>query len=128
MSYKSANANCAKEMGNYGKGILFEPKSLDMNNMVASMAMRSLSSSNSSHIAAHIGVNDIMKPDTYVYDSDSTPITFSPKWYDEHGITDHKPRNNISSHECIIMVVSNDSYLGSWADYKCNTPYPSICE
>ena len=125
MSFKSAKANCAKEMGKYGKGILFEPRSLNMNDMVANMAMRSLSSN---QYCAHIGVNDIMKPDTYVYDSDLTPITFSPKWYDEHGITDHKPRNNISSHECIIMVLSNDSYLGSWADYKCNVPYPSICE
>ena len=124
MSYKNASANCAKEMGKYGKGILFEPKSLNMNNMVANMARGLIGE----HNLAHIGVNDIIKPDTYVYESDSSAITFSPKWYDEHGITDHKPRNNISSHECIIMVLTNDSYLGSWADYRCNLPWASICE
>ena len=122
MNRTDATANCAKEMANYGIGRLFEPKSLEMNNEVATKVFTLIG-----QYGVHIGVNDIAKPDDYVYDSDSTPISFSPKWYDIDS-TSYSPGNGIAFHQCTFISMLENSYMGSWADYICSVPFYSICE
>ena len=60
-------------MSKYGKGKLFEPKSVTINDMVAEKANEIMGSK-----CTLIGLNDFAEPGTFVYDSDSSPLSFTP--------------------------------------------------
>ena len=87
MNYADAKDNCATKMARYGKGRLYEPKSLDSSETVAAKFFEL-----SLKDWFYIGVNDKLQPDTYVYDSNSLPLSFTPnKWYDYSA---YQPGNN----------------------------------
>merc|ERR1712062_358499 len=107
-------------MARYGKGRLFEPKSINMSDMAAAKAFEIFNGD-----FFRIGVNDIVQPDTYVYESNSVPITFTPNWYSSSA--SYRPGNKVEKNKCII-VGSNSDALGEWVDYPCSNTRYSICE
>jgi len=130
MTRTPARSNCENKMARYGKGRLVEPRSLEMNEMVAQKASDLMYVKDPLNGCSYfqIGVNDIEKPDTYVYESNSEPISFTPIWYPSRL---HSPGNNVTRNQCTV-VGSNKSYLGQWADHKCDFPkyvdFCSVCE
>ena len=129
MTRTAARSNCESKMARYGKGRLVEPRSLEMNEMVAQKAFDLMYVKDPLNGCSyfHIGVNDTEKPDTYVYESNLEPISFTPTWYD--GV-DHRPGNNKTRHQC-TYVGSNKQFLDQWADHTSNWKYVlycSICE
>ena len=117
MNYADAKVNCANKMARYGKGRLYEPKSLDSSETVAAKA-NELSLDN----YFLIGVNDIVQPDTHVYDSNSMSLSFTPKWFDDN---DHLPGNNDT---CINVCSFDGPWLGDWMDFPCTNNHHSVCE
>ena len=122
MNYTEAKNNCADKMTSYGIGRLFEPKSYNMSEIVAAKANDILTADTWSWF--WIGVNDIVQPDNFVYESNSLPISFTPNWAP---IISYQPGNNIDNHKCI--VVGFHPYLGVWANYECGSyEIFSVCE
>lgn len=118
MNRVDARTNCANKMAQYGKGVLLEPKSVSMSEMVSRKVQQIIGSK-----YLHIGVNDIVQPDTYVYESNLTPISFTPNWY--AGSATHRPGNNQISYKCTFLSLYE---IGEWVDYECTTQWNSICE
>ena len=117
MNYTKAKTNCEDKMSIYGIGRLFEPKSYNMSEMVAAKANEILKNE-----FFRIGVNDIVQPDNFVYDSNSMPIGFTPNWSQSSSY-----QNNNDSHKCIVIGIYLVN-LGMWYDYTCENPYYSVCE
>ena len=120
MDHFEARANCETKKLVNGSGRLFEPKSHEISEMVAEKANEIFDSEN----YYHIGVNDIAKPDTYVYDSTSLTITFTPKW-DER--KEYRPGNNEPERKCILVGHSKQE-LGKWIDEECRFAVQSVFE
>jgi len=124
MNYTDAKVNCANKMARYGKGRLYEPKSLDSSETVAAKFFEL-----SLIDYFYIGVNDIVQPDTHVYDSNSMPLSFTPKWYsDPDSDSDYRPVNQRGAKNTCIIVGSSTSFLGKWIDYWCFDLFYSVCE
>ena len=120
MNYTEAKTNCANKMTSYGLGRLFEPKSYNMSEMVAAKAKDILA-----RYYFRIGVNDIVQPDNYVYESNSIPIGFTPNWVP---ISSYQPGNNNNEYKCILVGCNQKGNVGMWADHKCDVNVYSVCE
>ena len=116
LKYEAAKANCATKIE---RGRLFEPKSLTMSKMVARKA-------NGKNLDwALIGVNDINQSGKFVYNTDSKPIMFTPKWYSSYG------QANSGSGETYnyVAIGTHGNYVNLWVEIDSpNYRRASICE
>merc|ERR1712083_144192 len=104
------NAYCASKMAEYGFGRVFEPKSLNMSNVVTEKFQNILGEK-----WYRIGVNDRENPGTFVYDSNSLPIDFVPNWVSN---SSEGPDTTIEKYTCVI-VSSRSLDFGVWINIKC---------
>ena len=113
-NYEAAKQNCQTKFK--GKGKMFEPKTLAINEKIHKIAIEDFTS----HY--WVGVNDFQSDGTWVYTSNGSPIPFDAPW--QTG-----PRSRVSI-SCVLS--SNSHYIGKWADdrtgYSCNGNFLSICE
>merc|ERR1711935_366815 len=76
-SYEDAKHNCETKFGGHGK--LFEPKTWSENEMAYNIAKAA------GYSYCWIGVNDKQTEGSYVYESNGSPISFTPKFYSGYG-------------------------------------------
>ena len=124
MNHQNAKMNCVNKMKGYGKGRLVEMTSASMNKAVAEKAAELDFSS-----WFHIGVNDSVQHGTYIYESNSVPISLNPDWYDAGNFG---PYYDKESHKCVMVMGSRhmwgDRALGKWLNYDCSPENQSVCE
>ena len=79
MNRTNAKQNCLSKMKDYGFGQLFEPKSKSMNDLVANKVNTTFGDD---WPLPFIGFNDIAIENTFVFESDNSPVlsAFSPSW------------------------------------------------
>ena len=71
-----------------------------------------------------IGVNDRQTEGSFVYESNGTPIPYTPKFHTGWG--PHKRPFN----KCVLLqwLTNSNKDVVSWLDYRCANPWKSICE
>ena len=109
-NYEDAKQNCEARFNNDGR--LFEPKSWDENE-VAFQVGKALATQN-----WRIGINDKQNEGQFVFESDGTPISYSPTWYFGFGAKG-------TNYNCIIFFTGSTV---KWLDYHCTSKLSSICE
>ena len=118
-----ARTNSANEMAKYGKGTLLEPESFSMCEMVTKKAYEI-----AGRLYLHIGVNDIITPDPYVYESNSVPISFTPNWFRPTSIGNNMLYGNKNKNYKCTFLSSYTSGIGFWIDHPCSLEWYSVCE
>ena len=113
MEFQSGRHIHQKRFKNNGR--LFEPKSWNENE-VAYKIGKLLGEKN-----WHIGINDKQNEGQFVFESDGTPISYSPKWYADYGAKG-------TTMNCILFAIGNSVSTARWHDYTCSSAYGSICE
>merc|ERR1712008_245436 len=112
-TYEDAKQNCETKFSGHGK--LFEPKTWSENEMAYKIA-KSIDNK------WWIGVNDKQTEGSYVYESNGSPISYTPKFYNAYG-------SKGTSANCIFYIPpSSESDIVHWVDYPCYYIYYSICE
>jgi len=116
LNYEDAKTNCAQKLAIHGKEMLYEPQSHKMNQMVAEKANEIFGFIDGSF---WIGVT---RSNTYnfVYDSNSMPLNFTPKWVE-------LASDATTAWRC-IFVFYDTWQLGKWQTYICFADYYSVCE
>merc|ERR1712008_348317 len=112
-SYDDAKQDCETKFAGHGK--LFEPKTWSENQMAFKIAVEDS--------GWWIGVNDRQTEGSYVYESNGSPISFTPKFYPGYG-------SRGTSANCILYVShsGHEFDIVNWLDYKCTDTNYSICE
>ena len=105
-NYEDANQKCRERFVNNGR--LFEPKSWNENEIAYKIG-KSLGDKN-----WQIGIKEKFVRGKYVFESDLTPISYSPKWY-------IRPVG-------ICVHFADNQRTAFWTDTKCRIEYGSICE
>ena len=109
-NYEDAKQNCETKFGGHGK--LFEPKTWSENQMAFKIAKATDSN-------WWIGVSDKQTEGSFVYESNGSPLSYTPKFYSGYG-------SRGTSYNCIL---AHGSDIVHWLDYGCTTTtYYSICE
>ena len=127
MNHANAKLNCLAKMECYGFGRLFEPKSKSMNDLVATEGNKIAFGND----WVYIGFNDIATDETYVFDSDNSPVlsAFSPKWYLPQF---YGPGGSKYLQDCGLLAAYNlyTVDIGDWAETECESGINrrSICE
>ena len=107
MNYDSAKSNCASKFSDGGK--LFEPTTLDVNQLVGKAYEDTIVSDGS---AVWIGVNDIANETNFEYTSSGASIPFSPQWW----------TSNTDSRDCVSL------WFTDWGTEPCHYTQRSICQ
>jgi hypothetical protein len=116
-NYEDAKQNCETKFDGHGK--LFEPKTWSENQMAYKIA-KSIRSN------WWIGVNDKQTEGSFVYESNGSPLSYTPKFYSCCGYGSKGTSKN-----CIIYASpssGHESDIVHWADYSCTDAFYSICE
>ena len=118
LTYDQAIENCKEKMKDYGKGILYQPKSISEQKRIVDMAYEQLDP----RYWHWIGVNDIVTEGHYVYNSNNQTINFNPDWYNVYG-------SQGQSNNCIMIYVNAPDHVNyaKWADMPCTDTWYSIC-
>ena len=116
MTFTNAKANCKDKFGSENHGRLFEPKSLQMNQLVFEASLKVLGFRTSRY--RFLGVDDLSTEGTFVYSSDSSQIAFPIPW------APGDP-NGFNSSNCILVGYRNTD---RWIDALCRQGQHSICE
>jgi len=114
-TYEDAKQNCETKFAGHGK--LFEPKTWSENQMAYKIAK-------ATYRYLWIGVNDKQTEGSYVYESNGSPISFTPKFRPGYG-------SRGTSYNCILYTSpssGHESDIVHWVDYGCTYTYYSICE
>ena len=117
-NYEDAKQNCETKFD--GRGKLFEPKTWSENEMAYKIAKATYS-------YWWIGVNDKQTEGSFVYESNGSPISFTPKFYLGWG-------SKGTSKNCILYhqpFSGHESDIVHWVDFPCSSSsyrYRSICE
>ena len=117
LNYDNATYNCKEKLGN-DYGGLYEPSSIAEQEKVAKLA----DEVSGLKRWAWLGVTDKRIEAKYAYNSNNSPIEFSPNWYGHYGSLG-------TDNNCVIMDLktTSDSFT-QWADKECNEYRPSICQ
>ena len=74
------------------------------------------------HNLGHYSVNDKQTEGSFVYESNGSPISYTPKFYSGYG-------SQGTSRNCILYSPpSTSSDIVDWFDYTCSSSFKSICE
>jgi hypothetical protein len=114
-NYEDAKQNCESKFSGHGK--LFEPKTWSENQMAYKIAKASGS-------LWWIGVNDKQTEGSFVYESNGSPLSYTPKFYAGYGSIG-------TSQNCIIYnppSSGDESDIVHWLDISCTSAFYSICE
>jgi len=117
-TYEDAKQNCETKFAGHGK--LFEPKTWSENQMAYKIAK-------ATSATWWIGVNDKQTEGSYVYESNGSPISFTPKFYSGYG-------SHGTSANCILYAPpssGDESDIVHWVDWGCTDKILvdySICE
>ena len=117
-TYEGAKQNCETKFGGHGK--LFEPKTWSENQMAYKIGLQSFG------VNWWIGVSDRQTEGSFVYESNGSPISFTPKF---HTCCGWGSRG--TSHNCILYnrpSSGHESDIVHWLDYECTKRAYSICE
>ena len=115
-SYEDAKQKCAERFNNSGR--LFEPKSWNENEVAYKIGK------SFGNYYWRIGINDKQSEGHFVFESDGTPISYSPKWNSGFGAQG-------TTKNCIFF--SSGTTTVEWHDYYCSDTHKdiedgSICE
>ena len=111
INFESAKAKC-KQKG----GKLYEPQDVEKMKEIAAIA----DDYHGGNYWVWIGITDIDEEDTYVYDSNSLSINFTPTWITNYGRCG-------TSCNC-ICTPTKGSKFGKLSDVKCSELRSSICQ
>ena len=106
-NYDVARERCKSTFS--GKGRIYQPR-----NFEESVKIAVEGKSKFNLIGWWIGVNDINEEGKFVFESDGSPIPFTPTWQNKH----------ISQPDCVLV------YPSMWQIYKCSdtTQIGTLCE
>ena len=112
-NYEDAKQNCEARFNNNGR--LFEPKTWNENEVAFKIGKQSFGTPN-----WWVGITDEENEGQFVFESDGTPISYSPTWYVNYGTKG-------TIYNCILF--SSEDGTVAWLDWPCSTSkYKSICE
>ena len=121
-NYEDAKQNCETKFD--GRGKLFEPKTWSENEMAYKIAKLT-------SCCWWIGVKDKQTEGSFVYESNGSPISYTPKFfsgYDKFG-------SKGTSNNCIRLYTPSTGHESDikllvvhWLDNSCTNSYYSICE
>ena len=125
--YDDAKQNCLTKFGGHGK--LFEPKTWSENQMAYKLA-------GYGNWNWWIGVNDQQTEGSYVYESNGSPLSYTPKFYPGYRNSSYGGRGRTSygsrgtSRNCILFGRAGTpaSDIVHWLEVDCTLPSYSICE
>ena len=105
-TYQDAKQNCKIKFGGHGK--LYEPLTWSENQMAYKIAKATDGTVN-----WWIGVNDRQTEGSFVYESNGTPISYTPKFYPSFG-------SRGTSRNCILYnPAKQESDIVNWIDFQC---------
>ena len=106
-NYAVARTRCKRTFS--GKGRMYQPRNFEESVKIA------MEGKSKFHLIAWwIGVNDINEEGKFVFESDGSPIPFTPTWQNKH----------VSQPDCVLV------YPSMWQIYKCSdtTQIGTLCE
>ena len=111
-SYEDAKQKCDERFNNRGR--LLEPKSWNENEVAYKIGK------SFGNYHWRIGINDKQSEGHFVFESDGTPISYSPKWASGYGAKG-------TTKNCILF---SSGTTVEWHDYHCSDKHKdgSICE
>ena len=115
-SYEDAKQKCDERFNNRGR--LFEPKSWNENEVAYKIGK------SFGNYHWRIGINDKQSEGHFVFESDGSPISYSPKWNSGFGAQGTTKK----FYNCIIFASGTTTV--EWLDYYCSAKHKagSICE
>jgi hypothetical protein len=118
-TWENAKKGCKDKF--LGGGRLYEPLSLQEHNEVFAV----IDPVNTISSGLWIGVDDLSQEGSHTYSSSGSRIPFNLPWYNASWGSQGSGSN------CILLYDGKkemDGSNGSWLEYTCSSPYPSVCE